>query len=106
MIRHLVLFKIKDFSSESEKKEAIQNVLFTFRSLIGQIPQIRQFRVEPDCVHGPFSSDVIIDSVFDSLEDLKSYQAHPAHIDAVDLNKQWSESKILGDYFFENQTRV
>ncbi len=106
MIRHLVLFKIKDFSSESERKEAIQNVLITFRSLVGQIPQIRQFSVQPDCVQGPFSSDVIIDSVFDNLEDLKAYQAHPAHIDAVDLNKQWSESKILGDFFFENQTRV
>lgn len=104
MIRHIVLFKIKDFSSESERNEALQNVLVTFRSLIGQIPQIRQFRVEPDCVHAPSSYDVIIDSVFDSKEDLKAYQVHPAHLDAVALNKQWSESKIAGDYFFENHT--
>ena len=104
MIRHIVLFKIKDFSSESERNEAIQNVLVTFRSLIGQIPQIRQFRVEPDCMQGPLSHDVIIDSVFDNIEDLKAYQAHPAHLDAVALNKQWSESKIMGDYFFKNHT--
>jgi len=103
MIRHIVLFKIKDFSSESEKNEASQNVLATFRSLIGQIPQIRQFRVEPDCVHEPFSYDVIIDSVFDSVEDLKAYQAHPAHIEAVALNRKWSESKVAGDYYFEKR---
>jgi hypothetical protein len=104
MIRHIVLFKLKDFSSESERSEALENVLVTFRSLKGQIPQIRQFRVEPDCMKGPSSSDVIIDSYFDSMEDLKAYQAHPAHLEAVALNKQWSESKIVGDYQIENRT--
>ena len=104
MIRHIVLFKIKDFSSESERNEAVQHVLSTFRSLVGRIPQIRQFRVEPDCMHGPSSYDVIIDSVFDNTGDLKIYQAHPAHLDAVALNKQWSECKIVCDYFFENLT--
>jgi hypothetical protein len=104
MIRHIVLFKIKDFSSESERNEAIQNILVTFRSLIGQIPQIRQFRVEQDCVHSSSSCEVIIDSVFDNPDDLKAYQAHPAHLDAVHLNKQWSESKMTGDYFFEKHT--
>lgn len=106
MIRHIVLFKIKDFSSESERSEALQNVLVTFRSLIGQVPQIRNFRVEQDCVHGPSSYDVIIDSTFDSMEDLRAYQAHPAHLEAVALNKQWSESKISCDYYVENQTRI
>ncbi len=103
MIRHIVLFKIKDFSSESERNEAVQNVLMTFRSLVGQIPQIRQYRVEQDCVGGPASYDVIIDSTFDTLEDLKAYQAHPAHLDAAASNRQWSSGKVVGDYFFENR---
>jgi len=101
MIRHIVLFKIKDFSSESERNEAVQNVLTTFRSLIGQIPQIRQFRVERNTVNGPSSCDVILDSIFDNIIDLQAYQGHPAHLDAVMLNRQWSESKISGDYYFE-----
>jgi len=104
MIRHIVLFKIKDFSSESERKEAVQNVLDTFRALIGQIPQIRQFRVEPDCVCGPASYDVILDSVFDHTDDLKAYQAHPAHLEAVILNRQWTDHKVVADYFFETHT--
>ena len=102
MIRHIVFFKIKDFPSESERNEARDNVLVTFRSLVGQIPQIRQYRVEPDCVNGPSSLDVIIDSVFDNLNDLKAYQSHPAHLDAVELNKLWSEYKVVGDFYFEN----
>jgi hypothetical protein len=102
MIRHIVLFKIKDYSSESERNEAIQNVLVTFRSLIGQIPQIRRYRVEPVCLPGPSSYDVIIDSDFDNIEDLRAYQSHPAHVEAVALNKQWSDNKVVADYSVEN----
>jgi hypothetical protein len=101
MIRHIVLFKIKDFSSESERNEAVHNVLINFRSLVGQIPQIRHFTVEPDCIHGPSSYDIIINSTFDTKEDLLAYQTHPAHLEAVDSNKQWSAGKITGDYIFE-----
>jgi hypothetical protein len=101
MIRHIVFFKIKNFSSESERNEALQNVIVTFRSLIGQIPQIRHYRVEQDCIQGPSSCDVIIEGVFDNESDLAAYQSHPAHLDAVALNKQWSESKLVGDYYFE-----
>ncbi len=98
MIRHIVLFKIKEFSSEVERKESIESVLCTFRSLIGQIPQLRHFRVEAGIKTGPASCDVLIDSTFDSYDDLIAYQTHPAHLDAVNHNKQWCDFKISGDY--------
>jgi hypothetical protein len=98
MIRHIVLFKIKDFSSEEERKEAIDNVIINFRSLIGEIPQIREYNVAADMVHTGSSYDVVINSTFDSVEDLKAYQAHPAHKFAVEQNKQWSQNKVVIDY--------
>lgn len=101
MVRHLVLFKLKDFSSESERSETLSKVLNNFRSLIGEIPQIRSYRVHADVVRGSSSYDVIIDSTFDNLEDLKAYQAHPAHQEAVQRNKAWSQAKVVGDYIIE-----
>jgi len=98
MIRHLVLFKLKDFSSEDERNEAIEMVLLNFRSLIGEIPQIRKYRVERNISEGKDLYDIIIDSDFDSMEDLRSYQEHPAHRYAVDQNRKWSEKKIVFDY--------
>lgn len=98
MIKHIVLFKLRDFSSDEERKEAIESVLINFRALIGEIPQIRQYTVASDIIHGSASYDVVIDSSFDSLEDLKDYQAHPAHRFAVEQNKQWSQSKVVIDY--------
>ena len=98
MIRHIVLFKLKEFSSEDERNDVLEKVLINFRSLIGEIPQIRFFKVEKDIVQGMSSYDIIIDSNFDSLEDLRAYQNHPAHQYAVNQNKQWSEQKAVIDY--------
>lgn len=102
MIRHIVLFKLRDFSSEEERKDALENVKLNFRSLVGEIPQIRQYRVEEDIVQSQASFDVVIDSCFDSLGDLKDYQAHPAHQQAVEKNRQWCANKVVIDYESEN----
>ena len=98
MIRHIVLFKLREFSSDEEKNDALENVLLNFRSLIGEIPQIREYEVASNIVKGDKSFDVVINSSFDSLEDLKTYQAHPAHQYAVQQNKQWSKNKVVIDY--------
>ena len=98
MIRHIVLFKLREFSSEQERNDALENVLLNFRSLKGEIPQIRDFEVEADVLQGDKSYDVVINSTFDSLEDLRDYQAHPAHQYAVQENKQWSQNKVVIDY--------
>lgn len=102
MIHHIVFFKIKEFSSESEKQEAAGHVLEIFRSLAGQIPQLQSYRVEKDILGGLASYDIIIDSTFDSLEDLKAYQNHPAHQEAAMKNKKWTASKVTGDYETKN----
>ncbi|MBT3241594.1 MAG: Dabb family protein [Bacteroidetes bacterium] len=99
MIRHIVLFKLREFSSEEERNQALEDVLLNFRSLKGEIPQIREYQVQANIVEGIASCDVIINSCFDSLADLKAYQTHPAHQYAVEQNKQWSESKVVADYY-------
>ncbi len=98
MIRHIVLFKLKEFSSEVERNDAIENVLINFRSLLGEIAQIREYKVKSNIVHGESSFDIAINSNFDTLEDLKTYQKHPAHQYAVEQNKQWCEKKVVIDY--------
>lgn len=102
MIRHIVLFKIKEFSSNEERNQAFDDVLLNFRSLVGEIPQIRKYTVMPDIVQGQASFDVIIDSSFDNLDDLKDYQSHPAHLFAVKQNEQWCCQKVVLDYDTEN----
>lgn len=102
MIRHIVLFKLKDFSSEDERIEVFEKVLVNFRSLKGEIPEIRKYIVEKNIIYGDKSFDVVIDSNFDCIEDLKSYKEHPAHKYAVEQNKQWCDQKAAIDYEIES----
>lgn len=98
MIRHIVLFKLKDFSSEEERNDALDKVLINFRSLVGEIPQIRNYKVEKNIQAKPGSYEIIIDSDFDCPEDLIAYQNHPAHKYAVEQNEQWCRERIIADY--------
>ncbi len=98
MIRHIVLFKLKEFSSEAERNDVLEKVLINFRSLKGEISYIRFYKVEKDIFGGMDSYDVVIDSNFDSIEDLKAYQNHPAHQYAVEQNKKWCDHKAVMDY--------
>ena len=97
MIKHFVVFKLKDFP-DKEKEATAQKVQALFTALPNIIPEIKQFEVGINTIDTPFSYDVIINSAFDNIEDLKHYQAHPAHQAAVAANKELSETKVVIDY--------
>jgi hypothetical protein len=49
------------------------------RALPASIPTLRDLEVGRDVLHGARSWDVLLAMRFDSLEELREYQAHPAH---------------------------
>ncbi|OPX43095.1 stress responsive A/B barrel domain protein [Ruminiclostridium hungatei] len=75
MLTHVVFFKLKDKS-----KETLDKVKKDLLALKDQIPLIRSIEVGIDILHAERSFDVVLYSKFDSLEDMKSYQVHPAHV--------------------------
>ncbi len=78
MIKHIVCFKLKDNSKESCEKSAE-----IFRSMEGKVPQLRSIQVGIDFLHSPRSYDIILETTFDSKEDLENYQKDPYHCDVV-----------------------
>jgi hypothetical protein len=78
MITHIVLFKLKDRSSQSIGKA--KDVLLGMR---GKIPQLRHLEVGVDILHSQRSYDIVLITKFDSLEELQAYQAHPVHVEVA-----------------------
>lgn len=78
MIKHIVCFKLKDNSKESCEKAAE-----IFRSMEGKVPQLRSIQVGIDFLHSPRSYDIILETTFDSKEELENYQKDPYHCDVV-----------------------
>ena len=93
MITHIVLFKLKDRSSRSVGKAS--EVLLGMK---GKIPQLRHLEVGIDVLHSERSYDLALVTKFDSLEDLKAYQAHPVHVGVSKYMMSVRESSITVDY--------
>ncbi|MEI6898813.1 MAG: Dabb family protein [Bacteroidota bacterium] len=98
MIRHIVAFKLKDYPTYGEKLHAIEAVKTALMVLPTKISVIRSFEVGIDALHGPASYDLVINSTFDSLEDLEIYRVHPDHQAFIEFNKNFTLHKVMVDY--------
>lgn len=96
MIRHVVLFKMK----EGVSKEETARVL---KSMEGRVPQIREIEVGIDFLQSERSFDVILSVVLDDQVALDAYQKDPYHCDVVKkfmhANRQ---SSVAIDYYLED----
>ena len=98
MIRHLVMFKLRDYSNPEEKKKAIKRVRTELMALKKKIPVIREFEVGINFTIDEATYDLVINASFSSTEDLKSYQVHPDHKAFILFNKNYSVKKVVLDY--------
>ena len=95
MIHHIVMFKIKEDLNKEEAIQAIKNALEALPSVISEI---KYFEVNINTIHSERSMDLILNSKFDSFEDLSIYQKHPEHQKVVSLIKSLTSESRVVDY--------
>lgn len=83
MVKHIILWTLKDELSEEEKKKVKEGIKEGLEGLYGQIPGLTDIHVN---IHGLASSnaDLMLDSTFENEEALKAYAVHPAHVAVAD----------------------
>lgn len=98
MIKHVILWKIKDDISGEEKekiKEGVKNGLESLKDKVSGIDEIKVI------TNGLSSSnaDVMLDSTFESEDALKGYATHPEHVKVADNNvRPYMEIRMCMDY--------
>ena len=97
MVKHIVLFKLKDEAPEAQKLEAMNRFKAAIEALPARIPVIRNIEVGLNINPGETWS-IGLYSEFDSLEDVKSYAVHPDHVAAGKLLAEVKESRACVDY--------
>ncbi|MFM8188061.1 MAG: Dabb family protein [Pirellula sp.] len=97
MLRHVVIFKFKDASSEQE----VQKVVDGFRELKSKIPQIASFEFgtnnSPEGLNDGFTHCFLV--TFKSEKDRDAYLPHPAHKAFVELLKPHLDKAMVIDYW-------
>ena len=83
MVKHVILWTLKDEFSEDEKKEIKKGIKEGLEGLQGKIPGLKEIKVN---INGLSSSnaDLMLDSTFEDEESLKGYAAHPEHVAVAD----------------------
>lgn len=79
MIKHIVMFKLKEFATPEEKQAKMQEIKEKLEALIDKIEVLRMIQVDFNC--NPAETwDIILTTELDTLEDVKTYAEHPEHV--------------------------
>lgn len=79
MVKHIILWKLKDELSVEEKETVKKEIKEGLEGLKGKIPGLLDIHV---CIRGLETSnaDVMLDSSFENEAALKGYAVHPEHL--------------------------
>lgn len=99
MVKHVIIWTLKDELSDEEKQTAKKNIKEGLEGLSGKIPGLVDIKV---IIEGLPSSntDLMLDSTFEDFDSLKGYAVHPAHVE-VAQNIVRPNSKIRSCFDFE-----
>lgn len=91
MIKHVVIWKLKDLDKGPALKEAIEE-------LDGKIPGLISIEAGLDINKSDAAGDLILISTHESKEALATYQDHPLHLELKEKIIAAVTSRIVVDY--------
>ena len=83
MVKHIILWSLKDEFNDAEKETIKANAKEAWESLVGQVPGLLDLKLQISCMESS-NVDMMLDSTLESVEALKSYAVHPKHVQVAD----------------------
>ena len=99
MVKHIVLFKLKEELPATEKQAVMNQFKEAIEALPAKISVIRKIEVGLN-VNPAEAWDIALYSEFDSLEDVETYAVHPDHVAAGKLLADVKLNRACVDYEF------
>ena len=92
MVKHIVLYTLKD---GVEKEKAVEIIRSVLEPLVGVIPGLLHLEIRQAYQGG---MDYALYSEFESAEALKNYANHPAHLEAKTHFWEFLDNRYCADY--------
>ena len=100
MVKHVILWQLKDELSEEEKVNVKAGIKAGLEGLAGKIPGLLEIKVQTECLESS-NADVMLDSTFADSESLKIYSVHPEHVAVADgAVRPFTKNRVCVDYEF------
>lgn len=98
MVKHIILWQLKDELSGEEELKVKKEIKEGLESLVGKIPGLIDVKVQTEGL-STSNADVMLDSTFENEDALKKYAIHPDHVYVADKNvRPYIKSRICMDY--------
>lgn len=83
MVKHIILWTLKDTLSDEEKIAVKKGIKEGLEGLKGKIPGLLEIHVETEGLASS-NADLMLDSSFEDEAALKGYAVHPEHVAVAD----------------------
>ena len=97
MVKHIILWKLKESLSEEEKTAARTEAKRRLENLNGKIDGLVSLKVVTDRLPSS-NADMMLDSEFESVEALAGYQTNPLHVEAATYVRSVVEARLCLDF--------
>ncbi|MBR5311602.1 MAG: Dabb family protein [Clostridia bacterium] len=97
MVKHIILWKLKESLSEEEKAAARAEAKRRLENLNGKIPGMISLKVVTDRLASS-NADMMLDSEFENEEALAGYQVNPLHVEAATFVRSVVEARLCLDF--------
>lgn len=79
MVKHIILWQLKDELSSEEKAEVSARIKEGLEGLVGKVPGLVSVHVQTQHLDSS-NADLMLDTTLESVEALKGYAVHPEHL--------------------------
>lgn len=83
MVKHVILWKLKEEYTDAQKAEIKENAKRGLEALVGKIPGLEKLTVVTEGLSSS-NADMMLDSEFCCAKALSEYAVHPLHCEAAD----------------------
>ena len=98
MVKHIILWQLKDELSADEKIKVKADIKAGLEGLAGQIPGLKEIKVQTEGLASS-NADLMLDSSFEDEASLKGYAVHPAHVAVADgAVRPFTKNRVSLDY--------
>ena len=98
MIRHIIMFKLKDLGSEDIKNQKLAELKKMIDELKHNIEEIDTIEAGINISTREVAYDLVLLSTFKTRENLNNYISHPEHQVLVNFLKEIKLSSVVVDY--------
>ncbi|NLK87764.1 MAG: Dabb family protein [Clostridiaceae bacterium] len=101
MIKHIVMWKLKDFAQGCTREENAQKIKSMLEALTMKIEQIKYLEVGINVNKSNMAFDAVLISEFEDEQKLEEYRKHPEHVKVSEFVSKVRDDRRVVDYYFE-----